>query len=176
MRGRTARADSVSAAPSKVTEPLRPATKANPPGLEPGPARLELAVLPLHHRFAQSGRPESNGPPRSGAPVLYRLSYIREVSTPGWNRTSARCPRKAALCPLSYERKSPRQESNPHLGRTKGACLPLTLRRQSGDGGSRTHSSSVQTRRSTVRASSPSKSERCSSGGWPPLEPSRYPT
>src|SRR5215203_1215051 len=26
--------------------------------------------------------------------------------------------------------KSLRQESNPHLGRTKGACLPLTLRRQ----------------------------------------------
>jgi hypothetical protein len=26
--------------------------------------------------------------------------------------------------------KSLRQESNPHLGRTKGACLPLTLRRR----------------------------------------------
>ena len=26
-------------------------------------------------------------------------------------------------------KKSPRQELNPHLGRTKGACLPLTLRR-----------------------------------------------
>jgi hypothetical protein len=27
------------------------------------------------------------------------------------------------------KRRSLRQESNPHLGRTKGACLPLTLRR-----------------------------------------------
>jgi hypothetical protein len=33
--------------------------------------------------------------------------------------------------PLSYGRLwSLRQESNPHLGRTKGACLPLTLRRR----------------------------------------------
>ena len=30
--------------------------------------------------------------------------------------------------------KSLRQESNPHLGRTKGACLPLTLRRRAGGG------------------------------------------
>src|SRR5689334_5363809 len=35
----------------------------------------------------------------------------------------------APLCPLSYERRSLRQESNPHLGLTTGACLPLTLRR-----------------------------------------------
>jgi hypothetical protein len=37
--------------------------------------------------------------------------------------------------------KSLRQELNPHLGRTKGACLPLTLRRHvvNGDGGTRTH-------------------------------------
>jgi hypothetical protein len=42
--------------------------------------------------------------------------------------------------PLSYGRqKSLRQDSNPHLGRTKGACLPLTLRRLDGDGGNRTH-------------------------------------
>lgn len=34
--------------------------------------------------------------------------------------------------------RSLRQESNPHLGRTKGACLPLTLRRRSGAGGTRT--------------------------------------
>jgi hypothetical protein len=42
--------------------------------------------------------------------------------------------------------RSLRQESNPHLGRTKGACLPLTLRRRSGDGRARTCSSSVQAR------------------------------
>jgi hypothetical protein len=52
-----------------------------------------------------SGRPGSNGPPRGGAPVLFLLSYVRAS-------------------------KSLRQESNPHLDRTKGACLPLTLRRR----------------------------------------------
>ena len=52
----------------QITEPLRPATKANPPGFEPGPARLELAVLPLHHRFV-SGRPGSNGPLRAGEAI-----------------------------------------------------------------------------------------------------------
>ena len=36
----------------------------------------------------------------------------------------------SALCPLSYGReRSLRQESNLRLGRTKGACWPLTLRR-----------------------------------------------
>ena len=65
------------------TAPLRPAAaghatqQAGPPGLEPGPARLELAVLPLTPRASESGRPGSNGSPRSGAPVLFRLSYVR---------------------------------------------------------------------------------------------------
>ena len=89
-------------------------------------------MLPLTPQAFESGRPESNGPPRSGAPVLFRLSYVRARSL--------------------------RQESNPHLGRTKGACLPLTLRRLDGDGGSRTRSSSLQARCSATRASSP----RCS--------------
>jgi hypothetical protein len=68
-----------------------------PPGFEPGPARLELAVLPLHH-----------GP-----------------------------------------RKSLRQESNPHFGRTKGACLPLTPRRRMETVGVEPTSSSLQARRSS---------------------------
>ena len=47
-------------------------------------------------------------------------------------------PRQTRVSGLMYE--SLRQELNPHLGRTKGACLPLTLRRLGvhGDGGSRT--------------------------------------
>jgi hypothetical protein len=64
---------------------------AGPPGLEPGPARLELAVLPL---------------------------------TP---QASAEQTTRQGALPLS---RSLRQELNPHLGRTKGACLPLTLRRR----------------------------------------------
>ena len=49
---------------------------------------------------------------------------------------------------LSYVRvsKSLRQESNPHLGRTKGACLPLTLRRQMETAGIEPTSCSVQAR------------------------------
>ena len=92
-------------------------------------------MLPLTPQAFESGRPGSNGPPRSGAPVLFRLSYVRARSL--------------------------RQESNPHLGRTKGACLPLTLRRLDGDGGSRTRSSSLQARCSATRASSPRWSREC---------------
>ena len=47
--------------PFQITEPLRPATKANPPGFEPGSARLELAVLPLHHRFVKADDPARTG-------------------------------------------------------------------------------------------------------------------
>jgi hypothetical protein len=69
----------------QITEPLRPATivsEAGPPGVEPGPARLELAVLPFTPQAFESGRPGSNGPPRSGAPVLFRLSYVRRLEEP----------------------------------------------------------------------------------------------
>jgi hypothetical protein len=65
-------------------------------------------------------------------------------------RTGEVGARRAAFTPQAFAR-SLRQDSNPHLGRTKGACLPLTLRRQGGDGGSRTRSSSVQARRSATR-------------------------
>lgn len=51
--------------------------KAGPPGVEPGPARLELAMLPVTPQACGSGRPASNGRLRSGAPVLCRLSYVR---------------------------------------------------------------------------------------------------
>src|SRR6476661_444495 len=55
---------------------------AGPPGIEPGPARLELAVLPFTPQACRSGRPGSNGPPRGGAPMLFPLSYVREVARP----------------------------------------------------------------------------------------------
>jgi hypothetical protein len=62
----------------QITEPLRPATT-GPPGFEPGPARLELAMLPLHHG-PRSGRPGSNRRLRVGGPVLFLLSYVRKIS------------------------------------------------------------------------------------------------
>src|SRR3954469_11784622 len=59
-------------------------------------------MLPLHH-----------GPTK-------RTTRIERVS-PEW--------RSGALPAELRPHRSLRQESNPHLGRTKGACLPLTLRR-----------------------------------------------
>src|SRR5262249_56212294 len=66
----------------------------------------------------------------SGEPGLLGLSYIRECARLESNQRPL--PSQSSALPLSYERveQSLRQESNPHLGRTKGACLPLTLRRQ----------------------------------------------
>jgi hypothetical protein len=78
----------------------------------------------------RSGRPGSNGPPRSGAPMLFPLSYVREVGRPAGVEpaTSGFAGRRSP--PLSYRRmRSLRQDSNPHFGHTTGACLPLTLRR-----------------------------------------------
>ena len=56
--------------------PQQGVEEANPPGFEPGPTRLELVMLPLHHGFAKRTA-GSNGPLRGGAPGLFRLSYIR---------------------------------------------------------------------------------------------------
>ena len=123
-----------------IVQPLSPDNRAasarddlgaGPPGLEPGPARLELVVLPFTPRASaeRTTRIERVSPEwRPGA----LPSDLRPRSgTPGWSRTSGLCRRRTALSPLSYGRlRSLRQESNPHLGRTKGACLPLTLRRQ----------------------------------------------
>ncbi len=83
----------------------------------------------------RSGRPGSNGPLRSGAPVLCRLSCVR-----AWVRGYARLDsnqrpppsRDGALSTELGRGESLRQESNPHPGRTKGVCLPLTLRRRGG--------------------------------------------
>ncbi len=81
-------------------------------------------------------------------------------STLGWNRTSGLCRRRAALCPLSYERKEPPAGVEPAPRPYKGRVLAVdtteaqTATRQSraasqvgvvkrrlrgGDGGTRTH-------------------------------------
>src|SRR5436190_4992915 len=83
----------------EITQPLRPATNRL--------ARIRTwtsefgarCALQLHHVPIESGRPASNGRLRIGGPVLF-LSELRP-------------------------RRSLRQESNPHLGRTKGACLSV---------------------------------------------------
>jgi hypothetical protein len=100
-------------------QPLSPDNRATParddpvvgaglPGVEPGPARLELAVLPFTPQtYAErTTRIERVSPEwRPGA----LPSELRPRSgTPGWSRTSVLCRRRTALSPLSY-------------GRTKGA-------------------------------------------------------
>ena len=67
--------------------------------------------------------------------MLFRLSYVRELNNEYARLESNQRPLPSQSSALSTElraceRRSLRQESNPHLGRTKGACLPLTLRRR----------------------------------------------
>ncbi len=96
-------------------------------------------------------------------------SELRPPSgTPGWSQTSGLYRRRAALCSLSYGRvgKEPPAGVEPAPRPYKGRVLPLTLRRQDGDGGSRTRSSSVQMRCSAVKASSPD-GLKGRSRGWP---------
>ena len=85
----------------------------------------------VHHGCAKrTTRVERASPEwRSGA----LPTELRPHSPPGWIRTGVFCLRRAALfhCATSVQR-SLRQESNPHLGLTTGACLPLTLRRRNG--------------------------------------------
>ena len=152
-----------------ITEPLRPATivvvRAGPPGVEPGPARLELAVLPLHHRpdEKRTARVERASP--EWGPGALPAELRPRGGTPGWTRTSGLCRRGTALCPLSYGRvKEPpagiepaprpykgrvlavdtteakwrRSESNRHRPRCKRGARPVELHPRGGDGGART--------------------------------------
>src|SRR6266508_1513871 len=70
----------------QITEPLRPATilllEQARQGSNPDQRGWSSPCFRLHHGPVQSGRPGSNGSPRSGAPVLFRLSYVREVVRP----------------------------------------------------------------------------------------------
>ena len=104
---------------------------AGPPGVEPGPARLELAVLPFTPRACAERTTRIERVSSEWRPGALPSQLRPRSGTPGWSRTSGLCRRRTALSPLSYGRtkRSLRQELNPHLGRTKGACLPLTLRR-----------------------------------------------
>jgi hypothetical protein len=86
--------------------------EAGPPGFEPGPTRLELVVLPLHHGPVRSGRPGSNGPPRAGDPVLFRLSYVRAIRPAGVEPATSALARQRSS-PLSYGRV---ESSQPPVG------------------------------------------------------------
>ena len=66
--------------------------------------------------------------------MLFRLSYVREMKYEYARLESNQRPLPSRGSALSTELRawgrSLRQDSNPHLGRTTGACLPLTLRRR----------------------------------------------
>ena len=64
--------------------------------------------------------------------MLCRLSYVRENRYARLESNQRPLPSRGSALSTELracEEESLRQESNPHLGRTKGACLPLTLRR-----------------------------------------------
>src|SRR5262249_9219222 len=64
------------------------------------------------------------------APALSPLSYIRlEHARLDSNQRPLPSQSSALSTELRACERSLRQESNPHLGLTTGACLPLTLRR-----------------------------------------------
>jgi hypothetical protein len=113
----------------QITEPLRPATifdEAGLPGVEPGPARLELAVLPFTPQAyrERTTRIERASPEwRPGA----LPSELRPRSgTPGWSRTSGLCRRRTALSPLSYgRRKEPPAGVEPAPRPYKGRVLAV---------------------------------------------------
>ena len=145
----------------EITEPLRPATM---PCSRPTRNRTRTSEVGARRasvtpRVFESGRPESNGPLRVGDPALSLVSYVR-LHTPGWIRTSVLRPRKAALgsaelraCGCAAE---PPAGVEPALHPYKGCVLAVdTTEASSGDGGSRTRSSSVQARCSSGRTSSP---------------------
>ena len=64
--------------------------------------------------------------------MLFLLSYVR-VRYARLDSNQHRLPSRGSALSVELRacvEQSLRQESNPHFDRTKGACLPLTLRRR----------------------------------------------
>ena len=86
-----------------ITEPRRPATIVwtGLPGIGTRASEVGARRASVHHRplFRASGRPGSNGPPRGGVPVLFRLSYVRVTrGASGRNRTHTSAVQRARAC------------------------------------------------------------------------------
>ena len=144
-------------------QPLSPDNRAAParddlvvqaglPGVEPGPARLELAVLPFTPQACaeRTTRIERVSPEwRPGA----LPSELRPRSgTPGWSRTSGLCRRRTALSRLSYGRKKkePPAGVEPAPRPYKGRVLAVdTTEARVETVGVEPTSSSLQARRSS---------------------------
>ena len=138
------------------------------PGVEPGPARLELAVLPFTPQACaeRTTRIERVSPEwRPGA----LPSELRPRSgTPGWTRTSGLCRRRTALSPLSYGRtEEPPAGVEPAPRPYKGRVLAVdTTEAKVETVGVEPTSSSLQARRSPKLSYIPLKLERRGADGW----------
>jgi hypothetical protein len=118
--------------------------RAGPLGFEPRLPGLEPGVLPLH--YVPSIRPAGLKAGRGG------FVFARPVPCPygaaTWAEPAASAVAGQRSLRLSDGRtKAPPAGVEPRTsGRTKGTCLPLTLRRRGGDGRTRTCFRSVQAR------------------------------
>ena len=115
-------------------------------GLEPATCRFGSITGTVPARKGRTSRScraigvcgvEPHGP-KAALPVDNRIAPARDDLSDRPARTRTWTGEVGARCASGYTtglreandvRRSLRQESNPHLGRTKGACLPLTLRR-----------------------------------------------
>ena len=129
-------------------------------------------MLPLHH-----GPVKADDVGRTGLPgvaqVLFRLSHVREVVRPAGVEPAASAFARQRSRPLSYGRlcEEPPAGVEPAPRPYDGRVLAVdTTEARSGDGGSRTRSSSVQARRPSPWASSPCElvSQECGGVGVEP--------
>ena len=104
------------AAPARDSKPARIRTRT----CEVGARRASSYTTSLYRRTTRLERASPGW--RPGA--LPTELHPRE-STPGWNRTSVLCRRRAALCPLSYERKEPPAGVEPAPRPYKGRVLAV---------------------------------------------------
>ena len=103
-----------------------PVVEAGLPGLEPGPARLELAVLPLTPQAYRERTTRIERASPGWRPGALPAELRPPSGTPGWSRTSGLCRRRAALCPLSYGRmKEPPAGVEPAPRPYKGRVLAV---------------------------------------------------
>jgi hypothetical protein len=120
-------------------------------------------AAPARDDLAQQARQDSNPDRRGWSSPCCRLHH-RPVKRTARIERASREWRSHAL-PLSYVRQEPPAGVEPTPRPYKGRVLAVdTTEAESGDGGSRTRSSSVQTRCSSTRASSPRVADRIRTG------------
>ena len=93
------------------------------------PLSPDNRAAPARDDRAEQARQDSNPDRRGWSSPCSRLHHGPRKRTTRIERASPDWLSGALPAELR-PRRSLRQESNPHLGHTKGACLPLTLRRR----------------------------------------------